>query len=282
MRAILIPLWKIAMNPMLNIAIRAARAAGDVIIKNIPKVPDLKVNEKARNDFVSHVDLAAEQKILETLKKAFPEHGYLAEESGRHEGNEYVWIIDPLDGTANYLHGFPQYAVSIALQHKGKLTVAVVYDPFKDEMFAASRGDGATLNDRKIRVTPIISTRDALLATGFPFRNRQLLDVHNKMLCSFFDTAADIRRAGSAALDLAYVAAGRLDGYWEVALQPWDIAAGALIVREAGGIVGDIHGTDNFLKTGHIVCGNPRVFADMIRKIKPYVADVDALYTLEN
>ncbi|MBL7004025.1 MAG: inositol monophosphatase [Gammaproteobacteria bacterium] len=266
------------MNPMLNIAIRAARAAGDDIIKNLPKVPDLKVNEKARNDFVSYVDLSAEEKIVEILLKAYPDHSILAEESGKHEGNDYRWIIDPLDGTANYLHGFPQYAVSIALQYKGRLEVGVVYDPYKQELFAASRGDGATLNDRRIRVTPKTSTRDALLGTGFPFRNRQLLGVHNKMLCSFFDTAADIRRAGSAALDLAYVAAGRLDGYWEVALQPWDIAAGALIVREAGGIVGDIHGQDNFLKTGHIVTGNPRIFADMIRKIKPYVSEVDSLY----
>ncbi len=281
MRAILVPLRKNTMTPMLNIAIRAARAAGDIIIKNIQKVPDLKISQKAANDFVTLVDVQAEEAIIETIHKAYPEHGFMAEESGKHEGNEYVWIVDPLDGTTNFLYGYPQYAVSIALQHKGKLELGVIYDPFKQELFAASRGNGATLNDRRIRVNPIVSTRDAILATGFPFRNRQLLPVHNQMLTSFFDTAADIRRAGSAALDLAYVAAGRLDGYWEVALQPWDIAAGAIIVREAGGIVGDIHGTDNFLKTGHIVCGNPRVFADMIRKIKPFVTEVDSLYTLK-
>lgn len=266
------------MNPMLNIAIRAARAAGDVIVKNIAKAPDLKVSQKAANDFVTQVDIEAEQKIIETLSKAFPEHGFMAEESGNQQGNDYIWIIDPLDGTTNFLYGFPQYAVSIALQHKGKLEVGVVYDPFKQELFAASRGDGATLNDRRIRVNPIVSTKDAILATGFPFRNRQLLNVHNKMMCSFFDSAADIRRAGSAALDLAYVAAGRLDGYWELALQPWDIAAGALIVREAGGIVGDINGSDDFLKSGHIVTGNPRIFADMIKKVRPFSKQVDELY----
>lgn len=266
------------MNPMLNIAIRAARAAADVIIKNINKVPDMRINQKAQNDFVTHVDLEAEQKIIETLHKAYPEHGFYAEESGKQAGNDYIWIIDPLDGTTNYLYGFPQYAVSIALQVKGRLEVAVVYDPFKDELFAASRGDGATLNDRKIRVNPIVSTRDAILATGFPFRNRQLLNIHSQMISTFMDTAADFRRAGSAALDLAYVAAGRLDGYWELALQPWDIAAGALIVREAGGLVGDISGSDDYLKTGHIVAGNPRIFASMVKQTRPYVGQVSELY----
>ncbi len=254
---------------MLNIAIRAAHNAGDFIVRKINKLPDLKVEVKALNDFVSEVDREAEARIIEDLLKAFPGHGILAEESGIIEGkDEYRWIIDPLDGTTNYLHGFPHYAVSIACEHRGRMAHGVIYDPFKQELFAASRGDGATLNNRRMRVTNLKTIEGALMATGFPFKNPDQLDEFLKLFKAFFASASDIRRAGSAALDLAYVAAGRLDGYWESGLNAWDLAAGALIVREAGGLVTDYSGDGGFLENGQIVAGNPRIIADMLRKIQ--------------
>jgi myo-inositol-1(or 4)-monophosphatase len=257
------------MQPMLNIAIRAAHRAGDFIIRKINKIPDLKVEVKARNDYVSDVDREAEAIIIEELLKAFPGHGIVAEESGVIEGSdEYRWIIDPLDGTTNYLHGFPHYAVSIACEYRGRLTHGAIYDPFKQELFAASRGDGATLNNRRIRVGNLKSTRGALIATGFPFKNPDQLDEFLKLFNAFFASASDIRRAGSAALDMAYVAAGRLDGYWESGLHAWDLAAGALIVREAGGLVTDYSGDGHFLENGQIVVGNPKIIADMLRTIQ--------------
>ena len=254
---------------MLNIAIRAAHHAGDFIVRKINKLPDLKVEVKALNDYVSEVDRQAEALIIEDLLKSFPGHGILAEESGVIEGKEdYRWIIDPLDGTTNYLHGFPHYAVSIACEHQGRLTHGVIYDPYKQELFAASRGAGATLNNRRIRVTPLKTTQGALLATGFPFRHPERLDPFLKVFSAFFSTASDVRRAGSAALDLAYVAAGRLDGYWESGLNAWDIAAGALIVREAGGLVTDFNGDANSLDNGEVVAGNPRIIGDMLRTLE--------------
>ena len=254
---------------MLNIAIRAAHRAGDFIVRKINKVPDLKVEVKARNDYVSEVDREAEMLIIEELLKAYPGHGIVAEESGVIEGkDEYRWIIDPLDGTTNYLHGFPHYAVSIACEHRGRLTQGVIYDPFKQELFASSRGDGATLNNRRIRVGNLKTIEGALIATGFPFKNPDKLDEFLKLFNAFFARASDIRRAGSAALDMAYVAAGRLDGYWESGLNAWDLAAGALIVREAGGLVTDYNGDGHFLENGQIVVGNPRIIADMLRTIQ--------------
>ena len=254
---------------MLNIAIRAAHHAGDFIVRKINKLPDLKVEVKALNDYVSEVDRQAEALIIEDLLKSFPGHGILAEESGVIEGKEdYRWIIDPLDGTTNYLHGFPHYAVSIACEHQGRLTHGVIYDPYKQELFAASRGAGATLNNRRIRVTPLKTTQGALLATGFPFKHPERLDPFLKVFSAFFSTASDVRRAGSAALDLAYVAAGRLDGYWESGLNAWDIAAGALIVREAGGLVTDFNGDANSLDNGEVVAGNPRIIGDMLRTLE--------------
>jgi len=253
---------------MLNIAIRAAHKAGDFIVRKINKLPDLKVEVKALNDFVSEVDRQAEGLIIEELLKAFPKHGILAEESGVIDGQEeYRWIIDPLDGTTNYLHGFPHYAVSIACEHQGRLIHAAIYDPFKQELFAASRGDGATLNNRRIRVGSLKTAQGALLATGFPFRHPEQLDDFLKTFSAFFSKASDVRRAGSAALDLAYVAAGRLDGYWESDLEAWDIAAGALIVREAGGLVTDFKGDTNYLDNGQVVAANPRLIGDMLRTL---------------
>jgi len=253
---------------MLNIAIRAAHHAGDFIVRKINKLPDLQVEVKARNDFVSEVDREAEVRIIDELLKSYPEHGIIAEESGVIEGqDEHRWIIDPLDGTTNYLHGFPQYAVSIACEHRGRLIHAVIYDPFKQELFAASRGGGATLNNRRIRVSKIKSIEGALIGTGFPFKNPADLDGFLRLFSAFFKSASDMRRAGSAALDLAYVAAGRLDGFWESGLNAWDMAAGALIVREAGGLVTDYSGDEHFLENGQIVAGNPKIIADMLHTI---------------
>ncbi len=259
------------MQPLLNIAIRAARNAGDFIVRKMNRLADLKVETKAPNDFVSEVDREAEERIIDTLLKAYPNHSILAEESGEVVGSEdYRWVIDPLDGTTNYLHGFPHFAVSIACQHKGRLEHGIIYDPLKQEIFAASRGDGATVNNRRMRVTSIKSTQGSLLGTGFPFKHREQLDTFLKQFNEFFATASDIRRAGSAALDLAYVAAGRLGGYWEADLQAWDIAAGALSVREAGGIVGDYNGDEHYLDNGQIIAANPRLFGEMLRKIQQH------------
>ena len=253
---------------MLNIAIRAAHKAGDFIARKINKLPDLKVEVKARNDFVSEVDRQAEAMIIDELHKAYPGHGILAEESAPIASEEeYRWIIDPLDGTTNFLHGFPHYAVSIACEHQGRLLHAAIYDPFKQELFAASRGSGATLNNRRIRVANLKSVQGALLATGFPFRHPEQLQDFLRSFNAFFDRAVDVRRAGSAALDLAYVAAGRLDGYWESGLEAWDLAAGALIVREAGGLATDFQGETDFLDNGQIVAANPRLISDMLRTL---------------
>lgn len=260
---------KIPMQPMLNIAIRAAHRAGDFIVRKINKLPDLKVEVKAQNDYVSEVDRDAEARIIDELRKAYPDHGIIAEESEAIDADaDYLWIIDPLDGTTNFLHGFPHYAVSIACQHRGQLQHGVIYDPFKQELFAASRGVGATLNNRRIRVASKKSLAGTLLATGFPFRNPEQVDEFMKLLRLLYTSAGDIRRAGSAALDLAYVAAGRLDGYWESGLKAWDLAAGALIVREAGGLVTDYAGDGGFLDNGQVVAANPRVTAEMLRIIQ--------------
>ena len=265
------------MQPMLNIAVRAAHAAGDYISRQVNNIPNLEIESKSKNDFVTLVDRRAEERIIETLLKAFPTHSIMAEESGSFGESEFQWIIDPLDGTTNFLHGFPHFAVSIALAIDGKLQHGVIYDPMKQELFAASRGDGATLNNRRIRVTSRFSSEGALLGTGFPFRAKHHLPVFQQMFNTFFDSASDIRRAGSAALDLAYVAAGRLDGFWEIGLKPWDMAAGALIIREAGGLVGDFGGNENYLESGNIVTANPKLFADMIRKLQPHLtADLKA------
>ena len=256
------------MQAMLNIAVRAARTAGDYIVRKSNHLPDLKVETKSRNDYVSEVDRQAEERIIDTLLKAYPDHSILAEETGETVGeSSYRWIIDPLDGTTNFLHGFPHYAVSIACQHEGRLEHAVIYDPFKQELFCASRGEGATVNNRRMRVSSIKTTTGALLGTGFPFKHHDQLDLFLKLFNEFFTTASDIRRAGSAALDLAYVAAGRLDGFWEDGLNVWDIAAGALIIREAGGIITDYSGDDQYLELGQVIAGNPKILSEMQRKI---------------
>ncbi|MFV2060521.1 MAG: inositol-1-monophosphatase [Gammaproteobacteria bacterium] len=261
------------MHPLLNIAIRAARNAGEIITRSVDRIDKLTIEKKAANDFVSEVDRKAEAEIIEVIHKAYPEHGIIAEESGIQKGNDFTWIIDPLDGTTNFLHGFPQFAVSIAVQNKDRLEHAVVYDPMRDELFTASRGDGAQLNNKRIRVSPQVKLNGALLGTGFPYSDMKYLEPYMGMLKSFIPATAGIRRAGSAALDLAYVAAGRIDGFWELDLNIWDIAAGALLIQEAGGLVGDLTGDNNYLKSGHIVCANPKLFKALLQEIRPHLTE---------
>ena len=262
------------MHPMLNIATGAARDAGNIILRNIDKLDRIKVEVKAQNDFVTQVDRKAEEVIIEALHKAYPDHGILGEETGTfNENSEYKWIIDPLDGTTNFLHGFPQYAVSIGLQHKGRMEVAVVFDPIKNELFTAARGEGAQLNGKRIRATEHKGIKGSLLGTGFPFKHPQHLDTFVETFKAVHPQAAGIRRAGSAALDLAYVAAGRLDGFWEIGLSPWDMAAGVLLVREAGGIVTDFSGDGNYLQTGNVVAAANKVFPALFEAIKPHFTD---------
>ncbi len=261
---------------MLNIAVRAARAAGDIIVRNMDRLDRLKVATKQNNDFVSNVDYQSEQAIIDTLKQAYPDHGILAEESGiQDESAEFQWIIDPLDGTTNYLHGFPQFSVSIALRHKLRLEVGVIYDPVSQELFTASRGNGAMLNGKKIRVTNHKGLHNALLGTGFPYCDQSYLDTYLETMKALMQKTAGLRRPGSAALDLAWLAAGRIDGFWEFNLKAWDIAAGALIVREAGGIVSDFKNQDGYLDSGDIIAAAPKVFPEMIRIIQAKVKDSD-------
>lgn len=258
---------------MLNIAVRAARSAGDIIVRASDNVGQLRVDQKSKNDFVSEIDRMAENEIINIIKTAYPEHAILAEESGEHEGNDYVWVIDPLDGTTNFLHGFPQYAVSIALKLKGRLEVAVIYDPLRDELFTAKRGGGAMLNNRRLRVTQPVSFKGALLGTGFPFKTNLHLDAYVNMFKALSMECAGIRRAGAAALDLAYVAAGRLDGFWEIGVMEWDIAAGVLLIKEAGGVVTDFSFNDGYLASGNIIAGSPRIHQLMYSMIEPHVTD---------
>jgi len=255
------------MQPMLNIAVRAARTAGDVIMRHYDRLDTVQVESKRRNDFVSEVDREAEGRIIATLQRSYPEHGILAEESGSHAGDGHVWIVDPLDGTTNFLHGFPHFAVSIALEYQGRLELGVIYDPVRQELFTAGRGNGAELNNRRIRVSSRRGLEGALLGTGFPYRDDQPDEVYLEMLRTFMRSSAGIRRPGSAALDLAYLACGRIDGFWELGLSRWDIAAGALIIREAGGIIGDLHGGDDFLASGNVLAANPKVFHEMSRVV---------------
>jgi len=256
------------LHPMLNIAVKAARRAGAVINRASRDLDGVTVTRKRHNDFVTEVDQAAEAAIIEVLRKAYPDHAILAEESGADGSSEYQWVIDPLDGTTNFIHGFPQYAVSIALRHSGVLEQAVVYDPGRNELFTATRGRGAFVNDRRIRVSKRTKLADALIGTGFPFRSFEHIDEYVGMFKSVTEHTAGIRRPGAAALDLAYVAAGRLDGFWEIGLSAWDMAAGALLILEAGGLVTDFDGEPHYLDRGHIVCGAPKVFVPLLQVVQ--------------
>ena len=256
------------MHPTVTIAVRAARAAGDIIVRSMDKIDRLKVTTKRNNDFVSEIDRKAEEAIIDIIRQSYPEHGILAEESGAQgEDAEFQWIIDPLDGTTNFLHGFPQFSVSIALKQKNRIIMGVIYDPVSQELFSASKGDGAQLNGKKIRVSGQIGLRGSLLSTGFPYHDQSYLETYLKTMKQLMAPAAGIRRPGSAALDLAWLAAGRTDGFWEFNLNAWDIAAGILIVREAGGIITDFQGGDNYLKTGDIIAASPKVFPEMMKII---------------
>jgi myo-inositol-1(or 4)-monophosphatase len=261
------------MDPMLNIAVRAARSAARVIMRSFHRRDELTVTSKSYNDFVSEVDRGAEAAIIDEIRRKYPSHAILAEESGQHAGNEFEWIIDPLDGTTNYLHGFPQFAISIGLRQRGIMQQAVVYDPLREELFTASRGRGALLNDRRLRVTDRRDLRGALLGTGIPFRDHSQLELFLDSLRVLVADTAGVRRPGSAALDFAYVAAGRLDGFWEFGLSPWDFAAGALLVLEAGGTVTDMNGGDRFFETGNVVAGNLRVHQAMLERLRPVLKE---------
>ncbi len=261
------------MHPMLNIAVKAARRAGNLIYRSTDKIDHLTVTKKSHADFVSEVDRAAEQVIMETLLEAYPSHAILAEESGSHGESEYLWIIDPLDGTTNFLHSFPQFAVSIALEHKGVLTQAVIYDPVRNELFTATRGQGAYLNDKRIRVSKRLHMADALIGTGFPYSNFQHIDSYMAILKDVMQQSSGLRRPGSAALDLAWMAAGRYDGFFETGLKAWDIAAGCLLITEAGGMVSDLVGEDSYIKTGHICAGNPNIHPQLLKLMAPHLSD---------
>ena len=262
------------MHPMLTTAVKAARRAGNIITRASHNLDVLTVSKKSHSDFVSEVDEAAEEAIIKILLTAYPDHAILAEEGGAqgdHRQSDYQWIIDPLDGTTNFLHGFPKYSVSIALRHKNVLTHAVVYDPNLNELFVASRGSGAFLNDRRIRVSKRNKLDECVIGTGLPFRDLTHIDAYFGMLRDIIPRTAGIRRPGSAALDLAYVAAGRYDGFWEIGLAPWDMAAGCLLITEAGGLVGDLEGNTTHLESGQIVAGNPKVFAQLLPIIAPHL-----------
>jgi myo-inositol-1(or 4)-monophosphatase len=262
------------MHPMLNTAVKAARKAGAIINRASLDLDQLTVRSKQDRDYVSEVDQMAERAIIETLLDAYPNHGILAEESGSADarnGEDYQWIIDPLDGTTNFLHGLPQYSVSIALKHKGQITQAVVFDPARNELFTATRGRGATLNDRRIRVSKRAKLSECLIGTGFPFRDFSFAEAYLNMFRDMMKATSGLRRPGSAALDLAWVACGRYDGFFELGLNTWDLAAGALMVLEAGGLVGDFQGNDSYLKSGHIVAGNPKIFGQMLPVFAPHL-----------
>jgi myo-inositol-1(or 4)-monophosphatase len=256
------------MHPMLNTAVKAARKAGSVINRASLDLEGIRIGAKGRSDFVTEVDHAAERIIVDILLKAYPDHAVLAEESGASGTSEYTWIIDPLDGTTNFIHGFPQYAVSIALRHRDLITQAVVYDPTRNELFTATRGRGAFLNERRIRVSRRDRLNESLIGTGFPFRSLEHLDDYVRMFKAITEHTAGIRRPGAAALDLAYVAAGRLDGFWEIGLSPWDMAAGSLLILEAGGLVSNFNGDPGYLDDGHIVCGAPKIFPPLLQLVR--------------
>ena len=251
--------------------VKAARRASQIINRASHDVEHLKITTKQQSDFVTEVDKAAEAAIIDVLREAYPDYGILAEESGltagEGAGSEYQWIIDPLDGTTNFIHGFPQYAVSIALAHKGQLNQAVVYDTTRNEMFTASKGGGAFLNERRIRVTKCLKLEDSLLGTGFPFRVFDHVDAYLGIFKELTQRTSGIRRTGAASLDLAYVASGRLDGFWEFGLSPWDMAAGCLLISEAGGLVGDLSGGESYMKTGNLVAGTPKIFSQLLQII---------------
>ncbi len=261
------------LHPMLNVAVRAARAAGAIINRAALDVEAVRISQKQVNDFVTEVDHASEAAIIETLLTAYPQHGIHAEESGRTHGNprsDHIWIIDPLDGTTNFLHGFPVYCVSIALSVRGRIEQAVVYDPSRNDLFTATRGRGAYLNDRRIRVSKRTQMNQCLISTGFPYRKGDDMPTYLRMMADIMQRTAGLRRPGAAALDLAYVAAGYTDGFFETGLQPWDVAAGSLLITEAGGLIGNFTGEPDFIDRKECMAGNPRIYGQMVNLLSKY------------
>lgn len=265
------------MHPYVNIATQAARKAGKLILRAQDESFDLTILDKGQNDYVTQIDKQAEQIIIDTIQKAYPTHKIIAEESGlvNFDNNDKssdtpIWIIDPLDGTTNFIHGFPQYCISIGVKTQDKITQAVVYDPIRDELFSAVKGQGAKLNNQRIRVSKTYQLEQALLGTGFPYRDFSMLDKYLELFKEFLPNSGGIRRAGAAALDLAYVACGRLDGFWEFGLQPWDIAAGSLLIQEAGGFITTLTGDHDFLTKDSILAGNPKIYIKLQEKLKKH------------
>jgi myo-inositol-1(or 4)-monophosphatase len=260
------------MHALLNVAVMAAHRGGDTIIRSLPKLDRVEIEEKGRNDFVSEVDRNAERAIIDTILKHYPGHAILAEESGPQGDSDYVWVIDPLDGTTNFLHGFPVFCVSVGLLYRNRPEHAAVYDPLRQELFTASRGRGAQLDGRRIRVSNQTFLERALIGTGFPFRDSNIpLPPYMKMLQTVLMHTSGVRRAGAAALDLCYVAAGRLDAFWETGLSKWDLAAGTLIIREAGGIISGMDGSEDFLDTGHVLTGTPKIYGALAKLLAPEI-----------
>jgi myo-inositol-1(or 4)-monophosphatase len=263
------------MHPTLSIAIKAARRAGHVISRASRDISQLTVSTKQQSDYVTEVDRAAEDQIIATIRETYPDHAILAEESGALEGasgaSDYQWIIDPLDGTTNFIHGFPQYAISIGVAHKGVMAHAVVFDPNRNELFTATKGGGAFLNDTRIRVAKRNKLEESLIGTGFPYRMFDHVEAYINIFRELSKKTAGMRRPGAAALDLAYVACGRLDGFWELGLSPWDMAAGTLLITEAGGLVGDFSGESDYMNTGNIIGGTPKIFSQLVQTIAPHL-----------
>ncbi|MDR1529541.1 MAG: inositol monophosphatase [Burkholderiales bacterium] len=260
------------MHPILTIAVKAARRAGSIIVRSSREIDRLTIHAKGQSDYASEIDRLAEESIIDVLYSAYPQHGFIAEEGSAAEINpdaEHQWIIDPLDGTTNFLHGLPQYCVSIAMATQKRVMHAVVFDPVRNDLFTASRGSGAFLNDRRIRVSKQTRLRDALIGTGFPFRENTPIDAYLEMMRALFKSTAGLRRPGAAALDLAYVAAGYYDAFFELDLHIWDVAAGSLLVQEAGGLINDFHGEENFLFGGEVLAANPKIFAQLMNLLAP-------------
>lgn len=257
-------------EPITNIAIEAARAAGNIITRAMQRMDTVKITEKGPHDFVTEIDQRVEQEITSIIRKAYPSHAILGEEFGEKKGNEFQWVIDPIDGTRNFIHGFPHFAVSIAVMHKNRIEYGVIYDPVRQELFTAIRGKGAFLNDRRIRVSQRKKLDECLFGTGFAYRHANPENkVPEQILKTVLPLCGDIRRAGAATLDLAYVACGRLDGFWEFGLRLWDIAAGILLVKEAGGMVSDPQGGEDYLKPGNLVAANPMIMRQFLKMIQP-------------
>ena len=265
------------MHAMLNVAVMAARRGGDTLVRSLPKLDKLKIERKGRNDFVSEADHAAEAAVVDVILKHYPDHASLAEEGGAQGDSDYTWVIDPLDGTTNFLHGFPIFCVSVAVVHKGRVEHGAVYDPMRNELFTASKGAGAQLDGRKIRVSGQTNLDRALLGTGFPYRDSNLATPpYMRMLEKAIKNTSGIRRCGAAALDLCYVASGRFDAFWETGLKSWDLAAGSLIIREAGGIISGMDGSEDFLKTGHVLTGTPKIYRAAAQLFAPEIAEMMA------